>query len=173
VLIILITKTHLVNTLNIVDKNALIGHYQLFNYIKMSGPFQYYLIVHNCIIFETILASKKINIYIIARLMFHFSTGSVKAVINLPKLAAKGGTVLYAGMYPNSYEMPSNLYQYCYKNELTLTIVSPYTFPRAVQILPKMKLDKLITQSYPIDQAEETFAAQVSGKYLKVLIDCN
>lgn len=103
------------------------------------------------------------------------ASGSVKAVADLPKITAKGGTLLYAAMYPNDYEMPLNLYQYCYMNELTITgiFVSPYTYPRAVQILPKLQLDKFVAQSYTIDQAEEAFAAQVSGKHLKISIECN
>lgn len=103
------------------------------------------------------------------------ASGAVKAVANLPKLVAKGGTLLYAGMYPNTFEMPYNLYQYCYSNEITMTgfYVSPYTFPRALQLLPKMKLDKFVASVFSIDQAEEAFAAQVTGKHLKILIKCN
>ena len=103
------------------------------------------------------------------------ASGAVKAVAALPGIAAKGGMVLYAGMYPNSFEMPLNLYQYCYTNEITVTgfYVSPYTYPRALQMLPKMKLDPFIEKSFPIDQPEEAFAAQMSGKYLKILIECN
>jgi 2-desacetyl-2-hydroxyethyl bacteriochlorophyllide A dehydrogenase len=103
------------------------------------------------------------------------ASGAVKAVTNLPKIAAKGGMLLYAGMYPNTYEMPFNLNQYCYLNELTVTgfFVAPYAFPRAVQLLPKMKLDEFTKKSFPIDQAEEAFAAQVTGKYMKVMIECN
>lgn len=103
------------------------------------------------------------------------ASGAVKAVAALPLIAAKGGMVLYAGMYPNTFEMPLNLYKHCYMNELTVTgfYVSPYTYPRAVQILPKLKLDKFIEKSFSIDQPEEAFAAQVSAKYLKVMIECN
>lgn len=103
------------------------------------------------------------------------ASGATKAVAALPKIAAKGGTVLYAGMYPNTFEMPLNLYQYCYMNELTITgfYVSPYCYPRAVQLLPKMKLDKFIEKSFPLDQPEAAFEAQMSAKYLKVLIECN
>jgi 2-desacetyl-2-hydroxyethyl bacteriochlorophyllide A dehydrogenase len=103
------------------------------------------------------------------------ASGAIKAVATLPQITAKGGTLLYAAMYPNTFEMPINLYKYCYINELTITgfYVSPYTYPRALQMLPKMKLDKFIEKSFMIDQAEEAFAAQVSGKYLKILIECN
>ena len=71
--------------------------------------------------------------------------------------------------------MPLNLYKYCYANELTITgtTISPYAFPRAAQIMPRMQLDDFTTAIYNLDDAEEAFLAQVSGKYLKILIRCN
>lgn len=103
------------------------------------------------------------------------ASGAVKAVASLPPITAKGGLLLYAGMYPNTYEMPLNLYQYCYMNEVTVTgfYVSPYAYPRAVQLLSKVKLDAFTEKSFPIDQPEEAFAAQLSGQYLKVMVECN
>ena len=78
-------------------------------------------------------------------------------------------------MFPADYEMPLNLYQKCYKKELTITgtLVAPYAFPRAVQVLPHMNLKPFIEHIYTIDQPEEAFAAHLSGKYPKVLIKCN
>ncbi|QSX07871.1 alcohol dehydrogenase catalytic domain-containing protein [Alkalibacter rhizosphaerae] len=102
-------------------------------------------------------------------------SGSVHAVEVLPKITAKGGTLLYGAMYPNDYEMPLNLYQYCYANELTISgyYVSPYTFPRAKQMLTRFDLDALTAKVFFIDDAEAAFEAQVSGKYPKILIQCN
>jgi 2-desacetyl-2-hydroxyethyl bacteriochlorophyllide A dehydrogenase len=103
------------------------------------------------------------------------ASGAVEAVKTLLQITSKGGKLLYAGMYPNDFEMPLNLYKYLYINELTVTgfFVAPYAFPRAVQLLPKMKLDHFVNKVFTIDQAEEAFAAQVSGKYPKILIQCN
>jgi (R,R)-butanediol dehydrogenase/meso-butanediol dehydrogenase/diacetyl reductase/L-iditol 2-dehydrogenase len=103
------------------------------------------------------------------------ASGAVKAVEPLPKMTAKAGMLLFAGMYPSTYEFPINLFQYCYLNEITISgfFVSPYTYPRTVQLLPKMELDRFVEKSYPIDQAEDAFAAHSSGRYLKVLIECN
>lgn len=102
-------------------------------------------------------------------------TGVVKAVFGLPSLVAKGGMLLFAGMYPNTFEMPLNLYKYCYANEIMVTgfYVAPYCFPRALQILPTMKLEEFTKVSYPISQGVEAFDAQASGKYTKILIECN
>jgi threonine dehydrogenase-like Zn-dependent dehydrogenase len=102
-------------------------------------------------------------------------SGSTKAVYNLPFITAKGGKLIYAAMYPNDFEMPLNLYKFCYYNELTITglYVAPYAFPRAAQILPQLDLDDLTSTVFYIDEAEAAFNAQISGKYPKILIQCN
>ena len=102
-------------------------------------------------------------------------SGAVKAVYTLPQITAKGGMLLYIAMYPNDFEMPLNLYKYCYANELTITgtQISPYAFPRAMQIMPRMELEDFIKGVFDIDDAEEAFMTQVSGKYPKILIKCN
>lgn len=102
-------------------------------------------------------------------------SGSVHAVKGLPPITAKGGTLLYAAMYPNDFEMPLNLYKYCYANELTISgvFVAPYAYPRAIQVLEKFDLRDLTNKEFFIDDAKEAFEAQISGKYPKILIRCN
>jgi (R,R)-butanediol dehydrogenase/meso-butanediol dehydrogenase/diacetyl reductase/L-iditol 2-dehydrogenase len=102
-------------------------------------------------------------------------SGSTRAVYDLPFITAFGGKLIYAAMYPNTFEMPLNLYKFLYANELTLTgmYVSPYAFPRAWQVFPKFQLEEFTSAVFPIDQAEEAFKAQVSGKHIKILIECN
>lgn len=102
-------------------------------------------------------------------------SGSVKAVYDLPFITAFGGKLIYAAMYPNTYEMPLNLYKFIYANELTITglYVSPYAFPRSWQIFPKFQLEEFTSKVFSIDDAAEAFKAQISGKYVKILIECN
>ncbi len=71
--------------------------------------------------------------------------------------------------------MPFNLYKYCYFNEISVTglYVAPYAFPRASQIMSRFELDDLISKVYDIDDAEEAFKMQITGKYPKILIRCN
>ena len=90
-------------------------------------------------------------------------------------IAAKGATVVYGAMYPADFEMPLNLSDYLYLKELTLTgvFVSPYAFPRALQILPHLELDEMTQSVFPLEQATEAFAVHVSGVYPKVIIRCN
>lgn len=103
------------------------------------------------------------------------ASGSPRAVQGLLDIAAKGGTVVYGAMYPEHFEMPLNLSDYLYLKELTLTgvFVSPYAFPRALQILPELELDELTQAVFPLEEAVEAFATHVSGAYPKVVIRCN
>lgn len=91
------------------------------------------------------------------------------------QIASRGGTVLYSAMFPNTFELPVNLYQYCYKKELTITgtLVAPYAFPRAAQLMERMKYEAFTEKVFPLEEAEEAFATHLSGKYPKVLICCN
>lgn len=102
-------------------------------------------------------------------------SGSPRAVGALPEITAKGGKLIYAAMYPNDFEMPFNIYKYCYFNEISVTglYVAPYAYPRAKQIMPKFQLDDFISKVYSIDEAEDAFKMQITGKYPKILIQCN
>ncbi|GAA1003267.1 sorbitol dehydrogenase [Acrocarpospora pleiomorpha] len=103
------------------------------------------------------------------------ASGSPRAVRGLLDLAAKGGTVVYSAMYPETFEMPLNLSDYLYLKELTLTgvFVSPYAFPRALQVLPHLDIDELTTAVFPLERAVDAFAAHVGGRHPKVVIRCN
>ena len=102
-------------------------------------------------------------------------SGSVRAVPELLKITAKGGLVVYGAQYPNDYILPFELNKYLYFNEITMTgvFVAPYAYPRALQMLSRMHLDELTETVFPLDQGVEAFAAQLTGKYPKILIKCN
>ncbi|WES63358.1 alcohol dehydrogenase catalytic domain-containing protein [Microbacter sp. GSS18] len=103
------------------------------------------------------------------------ASGSPRAVKGLLDIAAKGGMVVYGAMYPHDFEMPLNLSDYLYLKELTLTgvFVSPYAFPRALQVLPHLDVDELTEAVFPLERAEKAFEVHVSGIYPKVVIRCN
>jgi len=102
-------------------------------------------------------------------------SGAPAAAPVLPRVTAKGGTLCYSAMFSKSYDLPLNLYEYCYKNELTITgtYISPYAFPRALQLLSRMKLDEFTGTVFALDDAEAAFAAHMSGNHVKVIIQCN
>ncbi|MFV0375056.1 zinc-dependent alcohol dehydrogenase [Microbacterium sp.] len=103
------------------------------------------------------------------------ASGSPRAVGGLLEIAAQGATVVYGAMYPADYEMPLNLSDYLYLKELTITgvFVSPYAFPRALQLLPHLDLDEFTQSVFALGDAAEAFDVHVSGAHPKVIIRCN
>lgn len=103
------------------------------------------------------------------------ASGSVRAVGDLLGYASPGGTLIYGAMYPNDFELPFNIAQWCYFRELTISglFVSPYAFPRALQLLPSLDLDVFTEQVFALDEAPQAFEAHLSGRYPKVIIRCN
>jgi len=103
------------------------------------------------------------------------ASGSTRAVRGLLDIAARGATVVYGAMYPAEFELPLNLSEYLYLKELTLTgvFVSPYAFPRALQILPRLDVDELTAAVFPLEEATRAFEVHVSGIHPKVVLRCN
>jgi (R,R)-butanediol dehydrogenase/meso-butanediol dehydrogenase/diacetyl reductase/L-iditol 2-dehydrogenase len=102
-------------------------------------------------------------------------SGAPKAAEKVPHIMARGGTMLFGAMYPVDYEMPFNLYKYCYQNELTVvgSFLSPNAFPRTMQLLPEFDLAPFTEQIFPLDKAAEAFAVHMTGQYPKIVVKCN
>jgi 2-desacetyl-2-hydroxyethyl bacteriochlorophyllide A dehydrogenase len=85
-------------------------------------------------------------------------------------LADYGATVVWAAMYPTGAEVgvpPS----YMYQKELTIkgVFISPYCFPRSVNLLSELELEPLISIR-PIEEINQAFHDLLAGKGMKVLI---
>ena len=98
------------------------------------------------------------------------ASGKLAVAKQALSLADKCGTIVWAAMYPNGAEVgvpPSMMYD----KELTIrgVFVSPYTFPRALAMLPILNLEPLIS-IMPIEQIDEAFHGLLAGKGVKVLI---
>lgn len=103
------------------------------------------------------------------------ASGSPHAVEPALNSLAKCGTVVYFASYPPTYQLPLNLFMTTYLKEITVRgfYMSPYTFPRAVELLGKLDLDKVIQAEFELEDGQAAFDAHASGKYAKVIIKCN
>lgn len=103
------------------------------------------------------------------------ASGSPSGAETAIKAVAKGGKIMFVAMFSREYNLPLNLYEKCFEKEITITgtNVSPYTYPRAVQLMKELQLEDFTKKIFYIDQSEEAFAAHASGKWLKVLVQCN
>ncbi|MFC2070044.1 zinc-binding dehydrogenase [Chloroflexota bacterium] len=99
------------------------------------------------------------------------ASGKVAVAKQAVSLADNCGTILWAAMYPYGAEVGvSPLYMY--QKELTIRsiFVSPYCFTRALNLLPVLELEPLISVM-PLDKIVEAFHQLARGEGIKVLIE--
>jgi 2-desacetyl-2-hydroxyethyl bacteriochlorophyllide A dehydrogenase len=99
------------------------------------------------------------------------ASGNLRAAKQAVSLAGRCGTVLWAAVYPEDAEIALKPF-HMYANELTIRSVfcSPYCFPRALDLLPKLKLDTIISDIIPLQDIEKAFELHKKGKSIKILI---
>ncbi len=85
-------------------------------------------------------------------------------------LAERCGNVVWAATYPSGLDVGVPI-EYMYGKELSIHSVklAPYSFPRAVQMLPKLELKPLITV-YPLEEVVKAFEAHKKGKDVKIML---
>ena len=99
------------------------------------------------------------------------ASGSVQAAKQCISLADNCGTILWAAVYGKDVEIGVSPFV-LYAKELTITstFVSPYSFPRALAMLPKLELKPLITHIIPLKDIQHAFEIHKTGKSTKILI---
>ena len=99
------------------------------------------------------------------------ASGSVAAAKQAVNLADNGGTILWAAVYGKDVEIGvSPFLMYARELTITSTFVSPYSFPRALNLLPKLELKPLITDIVPLKDIKKAFELHKNGKSIKILI---
>ncbi|MFC2009965.1 zinc-binding dehydrogenase [Chloroflexota bacterium] len=98
------------------------------------------------------------------------ASGKLAVAQQALEVAGRGATVVWAAMYPSGAEVgvaPSMMYH----KELTIrgVLISPYCFPRSVNLLAELELEPLISIR-PIEEIEQAFHDLLAGKGMKVLI---
>jgi 2-desacetyl-2-hydroxyethyl bacteriochlorophyllide A dehydrogenase len=86
------------------------------------------------------------------------------------EMADYGATVVWAAMYPAGAKagvVPA----YMYNHELTIraVFISPYCFPRSMNLLSKLELKPLIS-IMPLEKISDAFQACIQGKAIKLLV---
>ena len=98
------------------------------------------------------------------------ASGKAAIARQLILLAEGGGTIVWAATYPPNLDVGVPI-SYVYSKALSIHMVIPfpYSFPRAVQMLPKLELKSLITV-YPLQDAIKAFEAHKKGKGIKIML---
>lgn len=99
------------------------------------------------------------------------ASGNLGAAKQAVPLADRGGIVVWAAVYANGAEVPV-VPSYMYSNELTIRSVflSPYCFPRALNLLSDLDLKPIITDIIPLKDISHAFEVHKQGKSVKILI---
>ena len=98
------------------------------------------------------------------------ASGIIAIARQLILLAERCGTVVWAATYPRGVDVGVPI-EYMYGRELSIhsVLISPYSFPRALQMLPKLTLKPLITV-YPLSEVVKAFEAHKKGLGIKIML---
>ena len=96
-------------------------------------------------------------------------SGNPNVARQLILLADWGGTVVWVATYPPNLDVGVPIF-YMHSHEITIRDVrpSPYSFPKALQMLPKLDVKPIITV-FPLTEAIKAFEAQNAGKNAKIM----
>ena len=91
------------------------------------------------------------------------------------EITKKGGTMVYMAQYPTDFRLPLDLSTYLYHHELTLTglFLSTYSFGPAIRMLSRMNLEPIIQREYKLEECQQAYADQISGKFAKIVFNCD
>jgi threonine dehydrogenase-like Zn-dependent dehydrogenase len=102
------------------------------------------------------------------------ASGSPKAAPILLDLIGNKGKAVYFAVYPMEYELPVNLYKlYMKEGRIQTVFTSIYNFPRVMDLIPRLQMEKIIGTVMPLDQAVEAFALFHESIHPKILLKCS
>ena len=86
-------------------------------------------------------------------------------------IAAVRGDIRYSYLYGYTTSNDVNLME-LYMKEVTLSpfFLVPYSLPRAVSVIPRLALQPLITDIYPLSEDSRAYHAQESGASIRNII---
>jgi len=99
------------------------------------------------------------------------ASGKIKAAEQALELTDRGGTVVWAGMYPFEANFPIRPFHIFIKElKIHSVFVAPYAFERTLNLLPKLDIGHVVTNIYPLDEIAEAFKNHEKGESIKTLI---
>jgi len=100
-------------------------------------------------------------------------SGAISAAEICPSLVAHCGCIVYFAVYPEDYCLPLNLFDMFNKEaRVQFTFTSPTLYPKSIDLLSRLDMDKLVGPVYDIEDAPRAFKDFNSAKYPKLLIRC-
>lgn len=101
------------------------------------------------------------------------ASGNTAAADQAFGLTGMKSTLFYFAVYPADVTIPISPF-ILYTKEMTIKGVffSPYTFPRAINMLKKLDLVPLITHRFELADFHKAFEAHETGEAVKIMVKC-
>ncbi|NLI53640.1 MAG: alcohol dehydrogenase catalytic domain-containing protein [Clostridiales bacterium] len=101
------------------------------------------------------------------------ASGVASTAVPCTKAIAKCGKITYFAVFSPSFEMPLNLYE-LYRREASVQTVfsSPSIFPRAIRLMPRTQMDKVVGAVVPLANALDAFDLFRKSIYPKIILEC-
>lgn len=96
--------------------------------------------------------------------------GAPAALEAAPNYASAGGRVVIVGVFERDLTVAVRPFQlYEYEISLRGSFATTRTFPRSLELLPRLRLEPLVTSVVPLEQAAEAYAGHKAGEQIKIL----
>jgi L-iditol 2-dehydrogenase len=97
--------------------------------------------------------------------------GSIQALELAPSLLAVKGRVIIVGVFAKESQIRISPFDF-YKSEIGIrgAFATLHSFPRAVAMLEKLELDRLITSIRPLEKISDAYAEHGDGRNVKLLL---
>lgn len=97
------------------------------------------------------------------------SRASAQMAVNL---VARGGSVVFFGLYGMEFNLEVNLFNLYWKDAAISAVCVPYgQFPSALRMAARLHLEEVITAVYPFSQGIEAFTEKLKGGHAKVMLE--
>ncbi len=88
------------------------------------------------------------------------------------QLVARGGSVVYFGLYGMDFLLEVNLMSLYWKDATLSAVAVPSgCFPDALRMAPRLKLEEVITGLYPFERGVEAYQEKARGGHAKVMLE--
>ena len=96
------------------------------------------------------------------------SRGSAQTALNI---VARGGSVVYFGLYGMDFNLEVNLFNLYWKDATISCVCVPSGyFPSAIAMAGRLRLEEVVTGLFPFSQGIQAFAEKASGAHAKVML---
>ncbi len=100
------------------------------------------------------------------------ASGSQASAQSALRLMARGGTIVYFGLYGMDYDLNVNLMNLFWTDGyITAVYIPAGLFPGALSLAEKIMPEEVITAVFPFEQGVEAFKEKAGGKHAKVMLE--